>query len=123
MDADQAEVIWMFDAAAEPDGPVMCAIDELAGLVGQALASAGCTEVGIVGLVSQLELEGAAIVRFVLVADVGGSGASCRVVAGVVDASGVRSGARVRAWGRLRLDTSGGLELAARDVHLLTGWR
>lgn len=123
MDADRAEVIWMFDVASEPDGPVMCGVDELPAVVEQALAAAGCTEVGVAGIVSHVQSEGASVVGFDLVADVGdGSLASCCVLAGsAVDASVASVGARVRVWGRLGVDATGWLALEARDVQPTDG--
>lgn len=121
MDADRAAVIWMFDVASETDGPVMCRVDELAAVLDQALAAAGCTEVGVDGIVSHLELEGGSIVGFDLVADVGdGSQARCSVLAGTaVDTSAANVEARVRVWGRLRVDATGRLALKAREVQLI----
>lgn len=117
MDGDCAAVIWMFDLAWEPDGPVMCGVDELPAVLDQALAAAGCTEVGVDGIVSHVELEGGSIVGFDLAAD--GSQASCSVLAGTaVDASAASVEARVRVWGRLRVDATGRLALEAREVQL-----
>jgi hypothetical protein len=122
MDRDLAEVIWLFDVEAEVSGPVVCRIDELPTVVDQALASVQCAGVAVDGVVSQVEFEGEATVRFDLVAYVDGSRASCRVrVASGTDASVARAGTRVRVWGRLGVDESGRLEVEARDVQLKAG--
>ncbi len=122
MDADRAEVIWLFDVASEPEGPVTCGVDELADVVAQALATAGCTDVGVDGVVSHVELEGAAVVRFDLVAGGDRSRARCLVTArAATDAFAALAGARVRVWGRLRVDATGRLEVEAQEVLRMDG--
>jgi len=121
MDRDLAEVIWLFDVAADPDeGPVMCAVDEVAALVDHALAAAGCQDLAVEGVVTSAVSDDAGV-RFDLGVTTKASDAAAvwRVVASPgVDLGDVRPGDRVRVWGWLRCRASGRVELEADRVDL-----
>lgn len=122
MDADRAQVIWLFDVAADPaEAPVMLGVDELASLVEEALASAGLADVAVEGVVANPRLtEGA--VKFDLVSGAGEGSVmrGCRVtLGGAGDVAPTRAGQRVRAWGRLRCRPTGAVELEAARLDPL----
>ena len=123
MDAHEAQVIWLFDVAADPDpGPVMLDVDELPAMVDEALAAAGLDEVALEGVVVR---QGAHHDPggFDLVGDASALAPRwcCRVAVGpALERIPVRSGARLRAWGLLRCTAAGTLELEATRLEALS---
>lgn len=119
MDAQYAQVIWLFDPASDADGgPVMCGLDDLSALVEQALTAAGLMNVGVEGIVVR---DGAGT-GFELVARTdAGSGAAGRLALTAVGSSEMEVGARVRAWGHIRCSPAGRLELEVEDLQVIDG--